>query len=248
MNILVCLSHVPDTTSKIDFTENNKEFDTNGIQFVINPNDEFGLTKAIFLKEKHGGNVTVLNVGSNSSDPTLRKALAIGADNAIRINSKPIDSYFVAYQIAEVIKQKKYDVIICGRESIDYNGGLVPGMIAELLNMPFINSCIGFEAEKNIANVIREIDGGKEKLTSNMPLVIAGQKGLVNENDLKIPNMRGIMTARSKPLDIIEAIKIDQKTVSVSFTKPPIKAACKFIDANNVEELIELLHNESKVI
>ena len=248
MKILVCLSHVPDTTSKINFTPDSKEFDNTGVQFVINPNDEFGLTKAIFLKEKFSGNVTVLNVGDSSTEPTLRKALAIGADDAIRINHIPKDSYSVACQIAEVVKQNNYDVIICGRESIDYNSGLVPGMLAELLNLPFINGCIGFEPKGNNATLIREIDGGKETLNSSMPLVIGGQKGLVNENDLKIPNMRGIMTARSKPLNILEPIDVNSKTTSISFNKPKTKAACKFVDADKVEELIDLLHNEAKVI
>jgi len=248
MKILVCLSHVPDTTSKINFNPTYEEFDSTGVQFVINPNDEFGLTKAIFLKEKFGGSVTVLNVGDISTEPTLRKALAIGADDAIRVNHIPKDSYNVACQIAEVVKQNNYDVIICGRESIDYNSGLVPGMLAELLNIPFINSCIGFEPEGSNANLIREIDGGEETLSSTMPLVIGGQKGLVNENDLKIPNMRGIMTARSKPLKILDAIDVNSKTTSISFNKTEKKAACKFIDADKVEELIDLLHNEAKVI
>ena len=248
MKVLVCISHVPDTTSKISFTDQNKAFDKNGVSFVINPYDEFGLTRAIWLQEKQGAHVTVIHVGPADTEPTLRKALAIGANDAVRIDAEPTDAYFVAEQIAEYVKANPYDLIIAGRESIDYNGAQVPGMVAAMLNWPFVNACVGVEVEGNQATCSREIDGGKEVSMVSLPAVIAGQKGLVEEKDLKIPNMRGIMMARSKPLNIIAPIGENRKTAAINYEKPAPKAAVKMIDPNNVEELVSLLHNEAKVI
>jgi electron transfer flavoprotein beta subunit len=248
MKILVCLSHVPDTTSKINFTNNNTEFDSNGITFVINPYDEFGLTRAMQLKETLGGTVTVLNVGPLSTEPTLRKALAIGADDAVRIDAEPTDASFVAKQIANHIQDNNYDLIITGRESIDYNGGAVPGLLAGMTQLPFVNACIGLELDGTKATVSREIDGGKETLEGSLPMLIAGQKGLVDEKDLRIPAMRGIMMARKKPLNVIEAVDSENATLIESFEKPAPKGTVKLIDADNVDELINLLHNEAKVI
>ncbi|WP_335964621.1 electron transfer flavoprotein subunit beta/FixA family protein [Galbibacter sp. PAP.153] len=246
MKILVCISHVPDTTSKINFTDGDTKFDTNGVQFVINPNDEFGLTRAMWFKEKQGASVTVVNVGGPETEPTLRKALAIGADEAIRINATPTDGYFVAKQLAEVAKD--YNLIIAGRESIDYNGGMVPGMLATLIDANYVNNCIGLEVEGETATAVREIDGGKETLKTTFPLVIGGQKGLVEESDLKIPNMRGIMMARKKTLNITEPVSGDVATKAVFFEKPAPKGAIKLISPDNLDELIDLLHNEAKVI
>ena len=206
MKILVCISHVPDTTSKINFTENDTKFDANGVQFVINPYDEFSLTRAMWFKEKQGATVTVVNVGNATTEPTLRKALAIGADDAIRVNTEALDGFFVAKQIAEVVKNGDYDLVLAGRESIDYNGGMVPGMLASILDFNFVNGCIGLEIDGDAATASREIDGGNEKISTNLPLIIAGQKGLVEEKDLRIPNMRGIMMARKKPLSVIEPV------------------------------------------
>src|SRR5690606_4780565 len=172
MKILVCISHVPDTTSKINFTNGDSEFDTNGVQFVINPNDEFGLTRAIWFKEKQGAQVTVINVGGVDTEPTLRKALAIGADEAIRINANPLDGIFVAKQLAEVVKNGSYDLVFAGKESLDYNGGMVPGMLSALVGYDFINSCEGIDVEGTSAKVIRQIDGGKETIAATLPLVI----------------------------------------------------------------------------
>jgi electron transfer flavoprotein beta subunit len=248
MKILVCISHVPDTTSKINFTNGDTEFDTNGVQFVINPNDEFGLTRAIWFQEQQGAHVTVINVGGPETEPTLRKALAIGADEAIRINANPTDGFFVAKQLAQVIQTGGYDLIIAGKESLDYNGGMVPGMVASLLDYNFINSCVGLTVDGTSASASREIDGGKEILSSSLPLIIGGQKGLVEEKDLKIPNMRGIMTARTKALTILEPVQADAKTKSIQFEKPAAKSAVKLVDADNLDELINLLHNEAKVI
>ena len=248
MKILVCISHVPDTTSKINFTENDTKFDANGVQFVINPYDEFSLTRAMWFKEKQGATVTVVNVGNASTEPTLRKALAIGADDAIRVNAEAEDGFFVANQLAEVVKNGNYDLVLAGRESIDYNGGMVPGMLATILGFNFVNGCIGLEVEGNSATISREIDGGNEKMSADLPLVIAGQKGLVEEKDLRIPNMRGIMMARKKPLSVVEPIDVANQTSSTSFEKPAAKGAVKLVDADNIDELINLLHNEAKVI
>ena len=239
MKILVCISHVPDTTSKINFTDDNVKFDANGVQFVINPNDEFGLTRAMWFKEKQGASVHVVNVGGPETEPTLRKTLAIGADAAIRVNTEATDSFTVAKQLAKVIEDGAYDLVIAGRESIDYNGGMVPGMIAGLLDANFINNCISLEVDGTNVRAVREIDGGKETVTTTLPLVIGGQKGLVEESDLRIPNMRGIMMARQKKLAVVAAVAVDPQTTTVKFEKPPAKAACKI--AVDIEELIEWL-------
>lgn len=248
MKILVCISNVPDTTSKINFTEGDTKFDTNGVQFVINPNDEFGLTRAMWFKEKQGATVHVATVGGSTAEPTIRKALAIGADEAIRVNAEPTDGHFVAQQLAAIVKNGGYDLIIAGRESIDYNGGMVPGILATLLDMNFVNMCIDIEVDGNNVQASREIDGGKEKIKTTLPLVIGGQKGLVEESDLRIPNMRGIMMARKKTLNVVEPIEATVATSDIKFDKPAPKGTVKLVDANNVEELIQLLHNEAKVI
>ena len=248
MKILVCISHVPDTTSKINFTEDNTKFDSNAVQFVINPNDEFGLTRAMWFKERQGASVDVVNVGGPETEPTLRKALAIGADAAIRINTTATDGFAVASELSKIAKEGDYDLIIAGRESIDYNGGVVPGMMAANLGASFVNNCISLEIEGQNATAVREIDGGKETLSTALPLVIGGQKGLVEESDLKIPNMRGIMMARKKPLRVIEPENIQEKTRIISFEKPAPKGAIKMVDAENIDELITLLHNEAKVL
>jgi electron transfer flavoprotein beta subunit len=248
MKILVCISHVPDTTSKINFTDGNAKFDTNGVQFVINPHDEYSLTRAMWLKEKQGASVTVVTVGEAVTEPTLRKCLAIGADDAIRVNTVATDGFYVAKQLAEVMKSGNYDLVLAGKESIDYNGQMVPGMLAAITDSNFVNACVGLEIDGNNATVSREIDGGKEVLSTTLPLVIAGQKGLVDEKDLRIPNMRGIMMARKKPLNVVEPVNTDARTSAANFEKPAEKSACKMIDAANVAELVELLHNEAKVI
>lgn len=248
MKILVCISHVPDTTSKINFTDNDTKFDTNGVQFVINPYDEFCLTRAMWFKEKQGASVTVVNVGGAETEPTLRKALAIGADNAIRINALPTDGFQVAKELATVVKEGEYDVILAGKESADYNGQMVPGMLATLIDFNFVNGCVGVEVEGSAVSATREIDGGNELLSSSLPIVIGGQKGIVEEKDLRIPNMRGIMMARKKPLQVLEPSEDSVATTIQSFEKPAPKGAVKLVDADNVDELISLLHNEAKVI
>ena len=246
MKILVCISNVPDTTSKINFTDGDTKFDTNGVQFVINPNDEFGLTRAMWLKEKQGATVHIATVGEASVEPTMRKALAIGADEGIRINANPTDGFFVAQQLADVVKNGGYDLVIAGRESIDYNGGMVPGMLATLLDMNFVNTCISLEIDGSNATAFREIDGGKEKIETSLPLVIGGQKGLVEETDLRIPNMRGIMMARKKQLNVIEPVTATKATADVKFDKPAAKGAVKL--ATTVDDLVAMLRDEAKVI
>jgi len=248
MKILVCISHVPDTTSKINFTDEDTVFDSQGVQYVINPNDEFGLTRAMWFKEKQNAVIEVINVGKANTEPTLRKTLAIGADKAIRIDSEPIDGLFVAKEIAEYVKSNPYDLIIAGRESIDYNGGMVPGLIAGLLQINYVTNCTKLEIENNSATIDREIDGGKEILSCDLPLIIGGQKGLVEESDLRIPNMRGIMQARQKPLEVVPPSDSNSKTKSIKFYKPAPREEVTLVSSDNLDQLIDLLHNEAKVL
>ena len=248
MKILVCISSVPDTTSKINFTPDNRKFDPTGVQFIINPNDEFCLTKAILLKEKLGATITLINVGTAETEPILRKAYAIGADDIIRIDATPTDALMVATEIAKVAKEGAYDLIICGKESLDYNGGMVGGYLAALLDLPFINKCIGLEIEGNRVTAAREVEGGKELLSASLPLVIAGQKGLTQEKDLRIPNMRNLMAARTKVITVLPAENTDTRVTTIGFEKLPAKKPVKMVSADDLDTLIDLLHNEAKVI
>ena len=250
MKILFLMSSVPDTTSKINFTDNDTKFDESGIQYVINPHDEFGLTKAMQIKEKTGAELVVLNVGTAKTEPVIRKVLAIGADKAVRIDADPKDSYFTAVQIAHYINNHdEFDLIIAGKESLDYNGGMVHGLVAGMTGKKFINAVMGLELkDNNMVEVAREIDGGKEFIETSLPLIIGGQKGLVKEEELRIPNMRGIMMARKKPLEVLPAVEAAVKTKIEKFEKPAPKGAIKLVDKDNLDELIDLLHNEAKVI
>lgn len=248
MKILVCISSVPDTTSKINFTADGKALDKNGIQFVINPYDEFSLTRAIWLQEKQGATVTVLTVGDASTESVLRKALAMGANDGIRVDADARDDFYVASQIAAVAKNENYNLIFTGKESIDYNGQSVPGMLAAMLDIGFVNGCIGLEVEGSTATAIRESDAGKETLQGDLPLVIAGQKGLVEETDLRIPNMRGIMQARTKKVEVVSPIDVPTKTSVLHYEKPPARGDVTLVDADNVEELVRLLREEAKAI
>ncbi|WP_312321714.1 electron transfer flavoprotein subunit beta/FixA family protein [Soonwooa sp.] len=248
MKILVCISSVPDTTSKINFTADKSAFDKNGIQWVINPLDEFALTKAIKLQESQGATVTVVNVGDAGTEAVIRKALAIGANDAVRVNSEAKDSYSVAKEIAKIAQDGAYDVVLAGKESIDYNGGAVPGMVAALLNQPFVNACVGLDIKGAEATAVREIEGGKETISVKLPAVIAGQKGIVEEKDLIIPNMRGIMSARTKPLQVVEPSNKEVKVDAISFDAVPPRAAVKLVSPDNLDELVRLLHEEAKVI
>jgi len=248
MRILVCLSVVPETTSKINFLNNDTEFDKSGIQFVMNPNDEFGLTRAIWFKNEIGAEVDVINVGEQLNEPILRKALAIGADKAVRINKKALDSFQVSNYISAYVKQNPYDLIIAGRESIDYNGCMVPGMISEILNINFITNCIYLKIEGDNALATREIEGGNETLSCKLPLIIGSQKGLVEESDLIIPNMRGIMQSKQKPMITIDPVEIDKHSTTNKFYKPLKKNEIKIIDSGDLDKLVDLLHNEAKVL
>lgn len=248
MKILVAISVVPDTTSKINFTQNNTQFDKNGIQYIINPQDEFCLSKAIYMQEKQAAEVTIVTVGDKSVEPVMRKALAIGAQNAIRINAEPLDSENVAKEIAEIVKQGNYDMVLLGKESLDYNGGMVPGLVAAELDLPFANGVIGLEVTDKIAKVTRELDNGKETVSLDLPVVLAGQKGLVQENELKIPNIRGIMTAKNKPLQVVEAKFLEPQLKVDEFEKPKSRSSVVLVEKDNLEELVKLLHEEAKVI
>lgn len=245
MKILVCISHVPDTTSKINLTENNTQLEKSGIQFIIGPYDDYALARAVELKEQTGGSLSVLNVGEADTEPTLRKALAIGADDATRVNSFPKDSLFVAQQIAHYAREGGYDLILMGRESIDFNGGMVHGMVGELLGIPSISPTVKLDIEGSTAKLEREIEGGKEFLEVKLPFVAGCQEPIA---EWKIPNMRGIMSARTKPLKVVEPIEADIVTEVVEFKLPPAKGAVKIIDKDHVEELVRLLQTEAKVL
>lgn len=248
MKILVAISSVPDTTSKINFTSDGSALDKNGIQWVINPLDEFALSKAIQLQSQLGATVTVVHVGGQDNEAIIRKALATGANDAVRVDLDPQDSLSTAKAISQVAKEGGYDLILCGKESIDYNGASVPGMLAELLSLPFVNACVGLEVEGNSAKALREIDGGKETIEVNFPLVIAGQKGLVDEKEVIIPNIRGIMGARTKPLQVVSPSDPAPKVVAASFERVAPRAQVKLVEPGNLDELVRLLHEEAKVI
>ena len=249
MKILVCISNVPDTTTKIKFGQGNTSIDTSGIQWVINPWDELSLTRALELKDDTSSgvkSVTVVHVGSAGSEPTIRKALAIGADEAIRVNAESPDAWFVASQIAAVVKNENFDLIMCGIESSDYNGSSVGGMISEFLGITSVSAVSGIKIENGQPVMTREIDGGKEVVSAPAPLVAIVQKGIAKEP--RIAAMRGIMMARSKPVKLIEPVATEPLTQITVFEKPSPRAACKYIDADNPESLISLLQNEAKVI
>lgn len=248
MKILVCISHVPDTTSKINFVEGDTLFDKNGVQFVINPNDEFGLTRAVWFQQKQQAEVTVITVGDASCEPTLRKCLAIGANRAFRVDLQPSDGFEVAQQLSAHCKEENYDLIIAGRESIDYNGAMVPGMLSALLGYNFVTNCMALEIAGGTAKASREIDGGIETVSCELPLVIGAQKGLVEEKDLIIPNMRGIMQARQKSLSVLAPVESDAKSSISKYEKPAPKGAVKLVKPDQIDQLIDLLHSEAKVI
>jgi electron transfer flavoprotein beta subunit len=245
MKILVCITHVPDTTSKINFKDNNTRFDATGVQFIIGPYDDYALARAVELKESTGSTLTVLNVGLADSEPTIRKALAIGADDAIRVNAEPVDSFFVASQIAEQAKAGGYDLILMGRESIDYNSGVVHGIVGEMLGIPSVSPVMKLDIEGSRAKVTCEIEGGKEFLEVNLPFVAGCQEPIA---EWKIPNMRGIMSARSKPLKVVEAKPAESGIELQKFELPPPKGAVKMIPAENVGQLVTLLKTEAKVL
>jgi electron transfer flavoprotein beta subunit len=247
MKILVCISKTPDTTAKIAFTDNNTKFDTNGVQWIINPYDEwYALVRAIELKEKDASAIIhLVTVGSADTEPIIRKALALGGDEAIRVNADSQDSFFIAAQIAEVARQGNYDLVFTGKETIDYNGSSIGGMVAELLDHPYVSLATKFELNGTRATITREIEGGEETCEVDLPVVVSAQKGMAEQ---RIPNMRGIMAARTKPLKVIEPLATAPLTMVTSFSLPPAKAGVKLVSADTPEELVRLLHEEAKAI
>ncbi len=246
MKILVCISKTPDTTAKIAFTDNNTKFAEAGVQFILNPYDEwYALVRAIELKEADPTTVLhLINVGGADTDPIIRKALALGGDEAYRVNSTSSDSFYIASQIAAIAKQNNYDLIFTGKETIDYNGSSIGGMVAELLALPYISLATKFTLSGTSATVIREIEGGEETDEVSLPAVVSCQKGVAEQ---RIPNMRGIMGARTKPLKVVEPVNADTLTSIDSFELPPAKAGVKLVSPDNPAELVRLLHEEAKV-
>jgi electron transfer flavoprotein beta subunit len=244
MKILVCISKTPDTTAKVAFTDNNTKFDTSGVQWIINPYDEwYSLVRAIELKEADASTVIhLITVGTADVDPIIRKAFALGGDEGIRVNAESHDSYYIASQIAEVAKQGAYDLVFTGKETIDYNGSSIGGMIAELMDWPYVALAAKFEINGTQANITREIEGGEEICEVELPLVISCQKGMAEQ---RIPNMKGIMGARTKPLKVVEPVAANSMTNVVGFDLPPAKAGVKLVAADHVEELVRLLHEEA---
>lgn len=246
MKILVCISQTPDTTTKIKFNGELTHLDANGVQFIMNPYDEwYALVRAIELKEQLGGDVTVLHVGLASNEPTIRKALAIGADSAVRVDAEAQNALFVAKQVAAHAKTENYDIIFFGKETIDYNGSEVPSMVSELLDLPFISYGSELTMNGNLATVARDIEGGKETVELSTPFVISAAKGMAEQ---RIPNMKGIMMSKTKPIKVVPAQAVAAVTTIVKYEYPAEKKGCKMISADNVEELVNLLHNEAKVI
>jgi electron transfer flavoprotein beta subunit len=243
MKILVCISHVPDTNAKIPFKDGKP--DLTGISMVIAPYDDFALARAVELRDATGGKLTVINVGLADTEPTIRKALAIGADDAIRINAHPADAFFVASQIAAVAKAENYDLILTGRESSDFNGGLVHGMLAEMLGLPCVVPCMKLDLDGRTAQMYREIEGGKEVVEVALPLVAGCQEPIA---EWKIPNMRGIMGAKTKPLKVVEPAPAEARTTVAGYQAPPARGNVKMVEASNVGELVRLLKEEAKVI
>lgn len=247
MKILVCITKSPDTTAKIAFTDNNTKFAEAGVQYIINPYDEwYALVKAVELKEKDPSTViNLVTVGGADVEPIIRKALALGGDEAIRINTTGTDSFYTASQIAGVAKQGGYDLILTGKETIDYNNSAVGGILAELLDLPYISLATRLDLNGTNATVTREIEGGDEVCEVSLPLVVSCQKGMAEQ---RIPNMKGIMGARTKPLKVVEPAAIDSLTEIVKFDTPPPKAGVKLVPADNPAELVRLLHEEARVI
>jgi electron transfer flavoprotein beta subunit len=248
MKILVCISNVPDTTTKVKFIDDSKKLDVNGIQWIINPWDELALTRALELKDDASNavqSVTVAHVGTLASEPTIRKALAIGADDAIRVNTENGDAYSIAAQLAEAIRNENFDIILCGIESSDHNGSSVGGMLSEFLGCPSVTGVSSLNIEGGQPAIIREIDGGKEILTVPLPFVAVVQKGIAKEP--RIAAMRGIMMARSKPIKVVEPQAIESLTEVINYEMPKPRAACKYVNADDAGHLIVLLQNEAKV-
>lgn len=246
MKILVCISKSPDTTSKISFTDGNTKFDENGVQYIVNPYDEwYALVRALEIKETSGGQVTIITVGAAADDAVIRKALAIGADEAVRINADPKDAFYTALQIAHYARNNSFDLILTGKETINYNGSQVGGMIAESLDLPYVSIATKLDVNGNVLTLEREIVGGVQVIEVRLPTVVSCAKGMAEQ---RIPNMRGIMAARTKPLQVVEPTSMDELTKFIGYEIPNAKSTVKMIAPDNMEELVRLLHNEAKVI
>lgn len=247
MKILVCISQVPDTTSKVAFSDNNTKFNTAGVTMIINPYDEwYALVRALELKESGiASAVHLITVGKADNEPVIRKALALGGDEAIRIDTDSNDPYVIAAEIANYAKNEGYGLVLCGKESIDYNNGIVGGMLAELLDMDYVGFAATLNVNGNIATIAREIEGGEEVVNVNIPLVVSCQKGMA---EARIPNMRGIMAARTKPLKVVAASGVAALTTIEFYDMPPAKTGVKLFTADQLDELVSALHNEAKVI
>ena len=247
MKILVCITKAPDTTTKITFTDNNSKLNEAGVQWIINPYDEwYSLVRALELKEAGVATaVHLITVGKADTEPVIRKALALGGDEAIRIDGDSNDSFYIATQIAEYARSQSYDMILTGKESIDYGNASIGAMVAELLDMPFISLATKLDVDGTNVTAVREIEGGEEKDSCSLPLVVSCQKGM---SEARIPNMRGIMAARTKPLNVQAPVAVDELTSVLSYELPPAKSGCKMVDVENMDELVKLLHEEAKVI
>jgi electron transfer flavoprotein beta subunit len=245
MKILVCISKTPDTTSKIAFTEGNTKFDENGVQWIINPYDEwYALVRAIEMKEQDPAvTIHLVTVGEADAEPIIRKALALGGDEAIRINIQSNDSFVVASQIAAIAKEGAYDLILTGKETIDYNSACIGSMLSGLLDLPYVSLANQMTLNGNTASVKREIEGGEETCEVTLPAIVSCQKGMAEQ---RIPNMRGIMAARTKPLKVVEPIAVQATTSIKNYDLPPAKSGVKLVAADNVEELVRLLKEEAK--
>lgn len=246
MKFLVCISKTPDTTAKIAFTQDKKQYDSSGVQFIMNPYDEwYALVKALELKEKNGGEVVLINVGGSDNETIIRKGLAIGGDRAVRIDAPAVDSYQVAHYIAQYAQKEDFDIVFAGKETIDYNGSEVPAMVAELLGMPFFSYVSNMELNGTAAKIYRDIEGGVEVSEVEIPFVISAAKGLAEQ---RIPNMRGIMMAKSKPIEVVKPELIESLLQVVHYDTPPPKAGVKLVAPDQMDELVRLLHEEAKVI
>lgn len=246
MKILVCISKAPDTTTKISFTDGDTKFNDAGVQFIVNPYDEwYALVRGLEIKEQQGGSVTTVTVGGAENDPVIRKALAIGADDAVRIDAPAEDAFAIAQEIANYAKANAYDLVLCGKETINYNGAQVPGLIAEFMDLPFASQATKLDVDGTTATIECDVQGGTEVVEANIPLVLSAAKGMAEQ---RIPNMRGIMAARTKKLEVIPGSGVANVSEVVSYSLPPAKSECKYVDADNAEELINLLRNEAKAI
>jgi electron transfer flavoprotein beta subunit len=246
MKLLVCISKTPDTTAKISFKDNNSQFISDAVQYIMNPYDEwYALVKALEIKEKVGGTVTLIHVGTSANDTIIRKGIAIGADDAIRIDKEPTDSFDVAYQIAQAIKDSQFDIVFTGKETIEFNNSEVGSMLAELLDLPFISHATSMDVEGTHAFLTRDAGGSEEKVELEIPMVVSASKGLAEQ---RIPNMRGIMMAKSKPLKVLQAVDSEVRVEILRYETPGQRTSCTMVDPDNMDELIRLLHEEAKVI